>query len=99
MFLFRKRASKTCSLRARLGGFDEAYYLWKNPDVARQGVDPLRHYLEHGWREGRDPCASFSTEGYLTHNPDVRADGINPLIHFWETGLAEGRDGWQVKLD
>ena len=99
MFRFRKRAGKARLPHTRLGGFNEAYYLWKYPDVARQGMDPIQHYLEHGWREGRDPCESFSTEGYLAHNPDVRADGINPLVHFWETGLAEGRIGWQVKLD
>jgi hypothetical protein len=97
MFRFRKRPRKSDPLRARIGGFNEAFYLWKYQDVANQGVDPLLHYLEHGWLEGRDPCESFSTRGYLDHNPDVRAAGINPLVHFWESGLAEGRVGWQIK--
>lgn len=96
MFPFRKRAQKLPPLRPRLGGFNEAFYLWKYPDVAAKGVDPLQHYLEHGWREDRDPCESFSTRGYLAHNPDVRAAGVNPLVHFWESGLAEGRTGWQI---
>lgn len=33
--------------------FDAAAYLEANPDVAKAGVDPARHYLEFGRREGR----------------------------------------------
>lgn len=33
--------------------FDADAYLFHNPDVATAKVDPARHYLEHGWREGR----------------------------------------------
>ncbi len=40
--------------------FDEVWYLFKNPDVARHvkaspGRSALRHYLNHGEREGRSP--------------------------------------------
>lgn len=35
------------------GAFDGGAYLAANPDVARAGVDPLRHYLTHGAEEGR----------------------------------------------
>jgi len=35
------------------GLFDEAAYLAANPDVAADGADPLRHYLEHGIGENR----------------------------------------------
>ena len=96
MFPFRTKSARRPAKPAGIGGFNEAFYLWKYPDVAAQGIDPMRHYLEHGWREGRDPCESFSTQGYLAHNPDVRAAGVNPLVHFWDTGLAEGRSGWQI---
>lgn len=99
MVPFLRRRLRQPANPVRLGGFNEAFYLWKYPDVASQGIDPLKHYLEHGWREGRDPCESFSTDGYLAHNPDVRAAGVNPLVHFWETGLAEGRTGWQIAHD
>ncbi len=34
-------------------GFDPDLYLWLNHDVARAGVDPARHYLEHGRQENR----------------------------------------------
>jgi hypothetical protein len=35
------------------GIFDPAAYLAANPDVAKSGVDPLRHYILHGIAEGR----------------------------------------------
>lgn len=34
-------------------GFSPERYLELNPDVADAGADPARHYLEHGFREGR----------------------------------------------
>ncbi len=37
----------------RLAAFDEDAYLAANPDLSRGKVDPLRHYLWIGWREGR----------------------------------------------
>lgn len=77
-----------------LPGFDPAYYLDRNPDVREAGLDPLRHFLEHGWKEGRDPSAGFSTTGYLTANRDVAAAEQNPLLHFLQNGLAEGRTGF-----
>jgi hypothetical protein len=75
-------------------GFDPKFYLAAYPDVAAQSVDPLEHYMNIGWREGRNPCAHFSTTGYLLANPDVRAAGTNPLVHFLEHGIIEGRAGW-----
>jgi glycosyltransferase involved in cell wall biosynthesis len=34
-------------------GFDRDLYLKLNPDLAKTGVDPIRHYLHHGRYEGR----------------------------------------------
>lgn len=75
-----------------LPGFDRAYYLANNPDVRATGRDPQAHFLEYGWKEGRDPSLGFCLARYLQANPDVRDAGVNPLIHFLEFGLAEGRD-------
>jgi SAM-dependent methyltransferase len=33
--------------------FDRVRYLVLHPDVAAAGMDPVRHYLDFGWREGR----------------------------------------------
>lgn len=71
--------------------FDAAFYRRANPDVARSGADPLAHFLEVGWAEGRDPCAVFDTDWYLDCNPDVAAAGLNPLAHYLASGGQEGR--------
>ena len=41
--------------------FDPKWYLETYADVADAGVDPLRHFLEYGEAEGRNPSGSFST--------------------------------------
>ncbi|KQO86660.1 hypothetical protein ASF36_24695 [Methylobacterium sp. Leaf90] len=79
-----------------LGGsgtlFNPTFYLSQNPDVAAAGRDPLVHYNEDGWREGRLPNALFDTYGYLAANPDVLRSGMNPLDHYAQYGAREGRD-------
>ncbi len=71
--------------------FNHRWYLKENPDVARSGMDPLLHYVDYGWREGRDPCPEFETAYYLTENQDVSRARINPLLHYLRYGRAEGR--------
>ena len=71
---------------------------------AASGVNPLRHYLEFGYQEGRLPFApseliaanGFDYVYYLQHNPDVAASGVDPLQHFNTSGWHEGRNpnGW-----
>jgi len=73
------------------GLFDSSWYLAENPDVAAAGMNPIEHYVLHGWKEGRDPSTSFITRAYLTSNPDVAAAGDNPLVHYILYGKAEGR--------
>jgi lipopolysaccharide biosynthesis protein len=77
--------------------FDADYYLSTYEDVRAAGVNPLQHYLEQGWREGRDPSAGFSTKAYLDHYPDVRLRRVNPLIHYLRHGYYEGRSIYDVK--
>lgn len=76
--------------------FDEAFYLAMNPDLAQAGLDPLDHFLRHGWREDRDPSFEFSVGDYLELNPDVAASGAHPFVHYVTTGRHEGRP---VKID
>ena len=75
----------------RAGLFDYAGYNAAYPEIARAGLDAYSHYLGYGWKEGRDPSASFDTTLYLLQNPDVAAAGINPLLHYLNYGQAEGR--------
>jgi len=53
------------------GLFDREWYLATNTDIAASGADPIAHYLEHGWKEGRNPSAFFDGAWYVVHNPDV----------------------------
>ena len=71
--------------------FDRKWYLRENPDVRVQGADPVRHYLDVGWKEGRNPGPDFNTVWYLAVNKDVARAKVNPLIHFILNGRAEYR--------
>ncbi|MCQ8241469.1 hypothetical protein [Rhizosaccharibacter radicis] len=71
--------------------FDPDWYREQHPDVAMVGVDPVRHYLENGWQEGRDPNPFFDTIGYRNANPDVVASRMNPFLHYLLYGAREGR--------
>lgn len=88
----RRRRREQLSTIAQSGLFDGAWYLRQYPDVAAAGLDPLVHFAENGWREGRDPGPSFRTSAYLKVNPDVAGTGRNPLLHYIEYGRSEGRE-------
>lgn len=53
--------------------------------------DAANHYLNIGWREGKNPSEFFSGADYLKKNPDVAEAGINPLLHLEKFGVKEGR--------
>lgn len=68
--------------------FDPDWYRLSHPDVLRADLSPVRHYLEGGARENRDPGPLFSSGGYR------QAQGLdadtNPLLHFETQGRAAG---------
>src|SRR4051794_39213542 len=66
--------------------FDPAYYLSRYPDVQEAGIDPVTHYLEFGWKEGRRPSLRFDGRWYLRHYADVRQSNVNPLVHYLKHG-------------
>jgi hypothetical protein len=76
--------------------FDPDWYRSQYPDVAAFGQDPLDHYREHGWLEGRDPCLLFDTGFYIGQLPEEsRADSSiigDPLSHYFAIGEAQGLD-------
>jgi serralysin len=71
--------------------FDTSAYLAVNKDVAAAGINPLDHYHQSGWREGRDPGLLFDTKLYLLNNPDVAAAGVDPFEHYLTFGRFEIR--------
>ena len=73
------------------GLFDEKYYLETYEDVRKSDINPLKHYIKNGWKEGRNPSKRFDTNFYLDSYPDVRDAKINPLVHFIKYGNKEGR--------
>jgi len=79
--------------------FDVDWYLAEYSDVAAAGLDPIKHYLNEGAKEGRNPSRLFDTIWYLTSYPDVVQAGMNPLLHYLRYGKAEDRqplpDVWQ----
>lgn len=64
------------------GLFDKEYYLAQNPDVAAEGLDPIKHYVRSGAAEGRDPSRLFDTSAYIESHPELVTSGINPLLHY-----------------
>ena len=76
---------------ARSGLMDARWYRSHYKDVSETGADPVLHYIEHGWVEGRRPGPAFDGAAYLAANPDVAARGVNPLVHFQTDGAFERR--------
>ena len=71
--------------------FDTNGYLATYADVKAAGVNPLDHFHQSGWHEGRDPSVNFDTTDYLANYPDIAAANIDPLAHFLRLGIHEGR--------
>jgi hypothetical protein len=71
---------------------DGAFYRAVYPDVAGGALDPIGHYAQSGWREGRDPAPWFSTRAYVEAYPEVARAGWNPLHHYLTQGRYEGRE-------
>jgi hypothetical protein len=65
----------------KFGIFDADYYLANNSDVAAVGADPLLHFLEFGWREGRRPSESVS-ESEMEFLTQQMANINNPMTIF-----------------
>jgi glycosyltransferase involved in cell wall biosynthesis len=61
--LERRRTAARCRALEADGLFDPAFYLESHPDVARAGIDPRRHYVLHGAREGRAASRSAALDG------------------------------------
>ncbi|HST27150.1 MAG TPA: glycosyltransferase domain-containing protein [Rudaea sp.] len=70
--------------------FDARFYLACNPDVSTNGIDPWRHYLKYGAREGRDPNPVFDSDWYMSRQPDAAARNLNPLLHYWGSSASSG---------
>lgn len=93
----KKMVAKDMQLIAGSGFFDAEWYLANNPDIAKSGVDPLRHYVLDGAYELRDPGPQFSAFRYHKAYPDVTAGAVPALMHFLRNGRTEGRTAFRVE--
>ena len=89
MHLF-KHHSEEYNIVAKSKYFNKRWYLKTYPDVKEMGMNPIKHYLNFGWKEGRNPSSIFNTDEYLNFNADVKQAGINPLLHYLKYGQCEG---------
>lgn len=63
------------------GLFDKSFYLRTYADVRKADIDPIKHYIKYGWREGRNPSQIFDTNAYIEQNSNVVEQDICPLTH------------------
>jgi len=66
--------------------FDKEWYLAKYPDVRKSGTDPCTHFLQHGFRESRQPNPLFDIVWYQKKYESAIEPGSNPLIHYLRNG-------------
>ncbi|MCJ2134473.1 hypothetical protein MKK69_10480 [Methylobacterium sp. J-026] len=62
--------------------FDPYFYLIKNPDVKKSGLDPFTHFLQNGASELRDPNSGFSTAAHMKAHKDAIPDGMHPFVYY-----------------
>jgi glycosyltransferase involved in cell wall biosynthesis len=70
--------------------FDEEFYVAGFPETDRPS-DPASHFLETGWKEGRNPTPWFSVWHYSAMHEDVARSGMNPFVHYCLAGVNENR--------
>lgn len=76
---------KDIALVRRSGLFDACMYRSAYGHVLPSGADPLRHYLERGWLENRNPGPQFDTHYVATAIMGLAPSCIpdeNPLLYY-----------------
>lgn len=69
--------------------FDEGFYLRRNEDVARWGIDPFLHYVWRGAAQNRDAAEDFDTAFFRAQSGPTRLD---PVRHYLRFGAVAGLD-------
>jgi hypothetical protein len=59
----RIRVRRQMALLKRSALFDADWYRNHYEDIAKEGIDPLLHYVMHGAREGREPNGMLARSG------------------------------------
>ncbi|MCX6960715.1 MAG: hypothetical protein NTW91_10660, partial [Verrucomicrobia bacterium] len=64
----------------KYGIFDQDWYRAVNADIDFSEIDPFKHYVVHGWRQGRNPAPNFHAGMYSSIASDFRSKYENPVI-------------------
>lgn len=70
---------------------DTGFYLKNNKSVRLSGMDPILHYMYHGFNESKRPNPTFDGDYYLKRYKDVKESNLNPLVHYSLYGINEKR--------
>ena len=73
------------------GLFCERWYANEYQDVHQTLLSPQEHFIEYGYRLGRNPSGLFDSDWYKNFYFDVAEAGLLPLEHFLTWGRSEGR--------
>lgn len=82
LILKKIRDRRWINVIRKSGMFDAAYYLKEYKEVIDTDMDPIKHYVLIGWKQGKNPNEFFNTQNYLDANKDVKASVINPFAHY-----------------
>lgn len=90
------RRKRLYDIILKSGYFNSTWYLKQYPEILQKGLKPLEHYLEIGWKEGKNPSNLFDNDVYLAIHEDIRNGNINPLVHYIMHGKYENRESYSV---
>lgn len=67
--------------------FDEKYYAEKYEDLTKTKIDLKKHFLEHGWKEGRECSQWFKFKQNLVGYPNVSHDKFVKFLSYLENNM------------
>lgn len=83
-YFSERRALKNSDL------FDPYYYLSQKPELIMSEMNPIRHFLQVGWKIGLNPNKDFNLKTYVEQFPELKED-VNPFVHYVNSGIFENR--------
>jgi hypothetical protein len=76
---------------SRSGLFDKSWYIENNPDVEHLAIDPIKHYVFYGAKEGRSPNGEIRLDQYINEVKPEVIGSTNPLVHYILSGKKESK--------
>ncbi len=70
--------------------FSTRFYLKAHRDVARSGMNPLEHYLVHGFHENRPTTSEFNEHFYRVRHRAQIPERMSGVMHYARVGAKAG---------